>query len=188
MSDAPAERSDRDLLLALQAGDETALDGLIDVFGQRVRSFLGHLVGSSGWADDLTQETFVRIYERAEQYRVEHEVSVWVFRIARNLALDLLRREKVRRRVQSIETEGRLPDVGPGPLAELERREFEELMTQSIAKLPETFRSVFVLRDVEQLSYEEIAAVLEISPKTVSSRLHRARCILRDELQEYLES
>ena len=177
-----------------ESADETALDELIARYGGRVKTYLAHLLRDPTWADDLTQEVFLRVYERANTYDPRWSFSVWLFRIARNLAVDLLRREKVHRRTVESVKEGVTPaPEGPpsedtaSPLQRLERRELNEQFQRALRRLPEVFRSVFVLKEIEGMSYEEIATVIGAPVKTVSSRLHRARGHLRRLLSPYLE-
>lgn len=153
-----------------------AVEALVARHGDRLCSFLTRLVRDPAWAEDLTQETLLRALREPDQYDPQWPLCTWLFRIGRNLALDLLRREMARsardRRAHAA-TEA-LPAV-----VTAEHQEFQAALEQALQQLPEGFRTVFVLRDGENLTYEEIAAVLGIPVKTVSSRLHRARQQLR---------
>ncbi len=176
---------DAALVAMLASGEDAALDELIRRHGDRLCSYLARLVRDGSWADDLLQEVFVRVLDAARSYDGTWPVRVWLFGIARNLAVDWLRREGLR--------QSRLRNVAPAESAPsaaraVEQREFQDALADAIELLPEGFRSVFLLREQEGLSYEEIAAVLRISAKTVSSRLHRARLFLRDRMKRYWAS
>ncbi len=181
-----AARSDTDLMAELVAGDDRALDELIHRYGARVRTYLGFVVRDDAWADDLTQEVFIRVHDRARSYDPRWPVVVWLLRISRNLAIDLLRREEVRERAVDPR---KLRQRRAAPTADVvERREFYSRLHSALAVLPEAFRSVFVLRELDNLSYEAIAAITNTSTKTVSTRLHRARARLRTLLAPYLDA
>jgi RNA polymerase sigma-70 factor (ECF subfamily) len=187
--------SDAELMQLLVHGDDRALMPLIDRYGSRVRTYLGHVTRDGSWADDLTQEVFVRVFESAGSFDPRFAFQVWVFRIARNLAVDLLRRQTTQRKLRdtleerAAETERQsiVRRAASSPLQGLVEVEFAEHFERALKRLPEIFRTVFVLREVEGLAYEEIAEVVDASPKTVSTRLHRARLQLRKLLAGYLD-
>ena len=176
-----------DALFARAAGNEpAAVDAFVARFADRLCSYVVRIVRDGAWADDLVQETLVRVLHDAHRYDARWPVQVWLFRIARNLALDLLRREGSHsRHVDELRAPGAAP-LAPAAVTTAEHREFQSALEEALQRVPESFRTVFLLRDGEGLSYEEIAAVLGISVKTVSSRLHRARMQLRTLLQEHL--
>lgn len=174
---------DETLLDRAARGEDAAVDAFVDRFGDRLCSFLVRLVRDRAWADDLVQEVLVRALHEAHRYDPEWPVVVWLFGIARHLGLDLLRREGGQRRRASNLTR---PEPAPAAVTTAEHREFQIALEAALQQLPEEYRSVFLLRDGESLSYEAIGEVLGISPKTVSSRLHRARRALRAALQEHL--
>lgn len=186
---------DAELMQLLVHGEDRALVPLVDRYGSRVRTYLGHVTRDGTWADDLTQEVFVRVYESAATYDPRFAFQVWIFRIARNLSVDLLRRQSTQRKLK-VALEERVAEgerqairqrAASSPLQGLVDLEFAEHFERALKRLPEIFRSVFVLREVEGLSYEEIAEVVDASPKTVSTRLHRARLQLRKHLAPYLD-
>jgi RNA polymerase sigma-70 factor (ECF subfamily) len=177
---------DTTLMARLSEGDGAALDAVVARHAGRVRSYLAHLLDDSGWADDLTQEVFVRVHTRARSYDGRWPLLVWLLRIARNLAVDLVRRERVAGR-GSARGEIDSPIDHHTPLAAAEASEFRTALRRALAQLPEPLRTVFVLREIELLDYDEIAAVLGVPAKTVSTRLHRARTRLRTLLASHLE-
>jgi len=176
-----------DALLARAArGEAAATDAFVERFGDRLCSFLVRIVHDCQWADDLAQEVLVRALRDAHRFDPAWPVGVWLFRIGRNLALDLLRREGAHR--ARLDRLGALSQANsPAAVTTAEQREFQVALEAELLRLPEEFRTVFLLREREGLRYEEIGAVLSISPKTVSSRLHRARQQLRSRLREFFE-
>ena len=172
-------------LIARAASEEAgAVEELVDRFGDRLCSYLMRIVRDRAWAEDLAQEVFLRALQQAHRYDENWPVQVWLFRIARNLALDLLRSEAGHRTRAQTQP---MPIDAPAAITTAEHREFQIALEAALQELPEEFRSVFLLREGECLSYDAIGEVLGISIKTVSSRLHRARQQLRAVLQPHLE-
>ncbi len=147
-------------------------------------------------AVELTQETFLRVYANIARYRATFHFSTYIYRIATNLAISELRQRRRRKLVSLFtpwshhedeeETRLDIPDERPLQDADLIERERQAAVGRAIQTLPEKYRAALVLRDVEGLSYEEIASVLNISEGTVKSRINRARGLLRDKLRAYL--
>lgn len=187
--------NDAELMELLVHGEDRALMPLVDRYGGRVRTYLGHITRDGSWADDLTQEVFVRVFESAASFDPRFAFQVWIFRIARNLSVDLLRRQSTQKKMKEALTEQAQEGerqalhrhASTSPLQGLVDVEFAEHFERALKRLPEIFRSVFVLREVEGLAYEEIAEVVGATPKTVSTRLHRARLQLRKLLAPYLD-
>lgn len=141
------------------------------------------LLGDREQAMDVAQDTVLKLIRSPDRYDGTRPLTPWVAAVVRNLVVDLVRRRKVRR-ADSLETllaEERIevPDGGDSPLAQAERRELQDRVARAVQGLPPAFREVVVLRDYQDLSYEEIAGVIGIPRGTVMSRLHRARCQLR---------
>ncbi|MCB9878904.1 MAG: sigma-70 family RNA polymerase sigma factor [Planctomycetes bacterium] len=153
-----------------------AVEELVARHADRLCSFLVRIVRDSAWAEDLTQETLLRALQESTSYDARWPLRTWLFRIARNLALDHLRREGA---LRARDRDPRDATFAPAAVVTAEHQEFQAALELALQQLPEEFRTVFVLRDGEGLTYDEIAAVLGISAKTVSSRLHRARTQLR---------
>ncbi|MFO1078387.1 MAG: sigma-70 family RNA polymerase sigma factor [Planctomycetota bacterium] len=187
--DVPIDASDRfrdvdDAALLRFAAQRApgAVEALVARHGDRVCSFLARIVRDPAWAEDLTQDTLLRALAEADRFDARWPLRTWLLRIARNLAVDLLRREQARRPRRGRPCE----EAAPAAAVTAEHREFQVALERALQQLPEEFRTVFVLRDGENLAYDEIAAVLGISVKTVSSRLHRARQRLRELLARHL--
>ncbi|MCP3916791.1 MAG: sigma-70 family RNA polymerase sigma factor [bacterium] len=186
--------ADEVVLAAVAAGKPHAFDVLVARWGPRVAAYLRHVVGEPAWVEDLTQEVFVKVHDHLHERESGASFAVWLFRIARNTALDFERRRQLHVRALESARKGRGPLARllvqrrpPTPLAMLESREFSVALELALAELPEPQRTVFLLREHEGLSYEEIAAVVGCPAKTVSTRLARARTCLRKQLAAYLE-
>lgn len=155
----------------------------------RVYNLLLRIVTDREAASDLTQDTFVRAYQAWGTFRGDSQAYTWLFRIAVNLArnyLDRLGRDRRRRQSLPEDEADPLPDGGPGPDGRVENRELGELLAQELTALRPDQREIIVLRDVQGLSYEEIAEVLGCTVAAVKSKLFRARSVLRRRLSSYM--
>ncbi len=167
------EREDRRLLERVSRGDEAALRGLYDRFGERILRYVYTLLHNRHLAEEVVQETMVAAWNGAGRFGGRSKVSTWLFGIARHRAMDLLRRE--------IRGE-RVPDVVltiPDPAPAVERREH---VLSALSGLPDDQREVVFLTFYEGLSYKEIAATLEIPEGTVKSRMYHAKRKLAEAL------
>jgi len=158
-----------------QRGEVAAFSELVARHQDRIYRFLVRLTRSPDDARDLTQETFIHAWEALERWRPEARFTTWLFQIARNQALDLLRRNRRTEFVALEDDDASLPCPAPTPEAALETRQRFHGMERALARLPTEHREILLLREIEALPYEEIAAVLDISLGTVKSRLARAR-------------
>lgn len=151
------------------------------VFGVAFR-----MLGRRAEAEELAQEVFLRVHRAIADFRGDAKLSTWLYAIASRLCLNRLASGERRVVREGEETLTRLASGRPGPGDELERSELEAALHRAIAELPEERRIVVVLRDLEGLAYEEIAAALELELGTVRSRLHRARMDLKAKLERFL--
>ena len=187
-----------DVALATQAkqGDKSAFTELVNRYAQRVFRVARHITKNDQDAEDVLQDTFLKAYSRLEQFEGHSKFYTWVVRIAVNEALMRMRRGKNRITLsldQELETKDGaikrdLPADTEDPEESLSRTELRDGLTQAIDGLSETYRPVFVLRDVEGLSTEETAEMLDLSISAVKSRLLRARLQLRQKLQRFLKN
>lgn len=179
--------SDGQLLAAARAGDRHAFAALVDRYKDPLVSFLTRLTGRPDAADDLAQESFVRLYERAGAYREQGRLKAYLFRIAMNL----LRSSERQRRRRELLRAAFLPTNGhrtPAPQsARLLQSELRDKLARAIAELPLRYRTPFVLREVEGWSYRQICDAIGCREGTVKSRIHRGRRMLRERLTPYLE-
>ena len=170
----------------LRAGDAPAFEELVMTYQHRVFGVALRMLGNAAEAEEVAQEAFVRAHRALGDFRGDAKLSTWLYAITSRLCLNRLATGERRLTRQGEEALLRLSDAGPRPDAALERRELESALGRAIAELPEDRRIVVVLRDIEGLSYEEIAQVLEIELGTVRSRLHRARADLKEKLERFL--
>jgi len=182
-----------DLIEASQAGNSQAQEELINIYASAVHNLIFSIVGDRNVVEDLAQETFLRMLISINNYKFQAPFRAWLFRIAINLCRDHFRRKKVRAIVSrffynpSTEAEQEFIDHSQNPLKELDRKEKAEILRAAIVELPVSLRTVITLRDLQELSYEEIAQTLDWKMGTVKSRLFRARQELAKKLIPRLE-
>ena len=170
----------------LRAGDAIAFEELVITYQHRVFGVALRMLGNAAEAEEVAQEAFVRAHRALGDFRGDAKLSTWLYAITSRLCLNRLASGERRLARQGEDTLLRLSDAAPRPDAALERRELETALGRAIADLAEDGRIVVVLRDLEGLSYEEIAQVLELPLGTVRSRLHRARADLKAKLERFL--
>ena len=176
-----------DYIAAAQNGDRVALGKIIDIYAEPIHSFIYHTIGRSIEVEDLAQDTFVKMITNIQQYRPTAPFRAWLFRIALNVCRDHLRKKKVRRIMSSLlpdkwEEEMDIKSPGPTPDKEADTKDYLEQLNIIVSKLPENLRTVFLMRDVQDMSYEEISAALNWQMGTVKSRLNRARTLIAQKI------
>ena len=181
---------DAEVVRRCLAGDERAYRDLVRRYQRPVFSVLMRVVRRAEDAEDLTQETFVRVFKALARYDTERPFSSWIFTIASRLAIDHLRRRRVPTVSLQVQEPGsheeRTMDVeDPGPLPDevTSNREEERNTQEIIDSLPEHYRIVVLLRHQQDLSYDEIAEALKLPLGTVKARIHRARALLKHRVQ-----
>ncbi len=180
-------------LLALQQRDPSAFRQLVETYSQRIYNLGLKMLGDPDLAEDILQETFVNAYRAIDRFEGRAHISTWLYRIAHNVVLMRLRKEKRTPDIQSLEDDvdlDTLPTAGQwqdAPERRLLQEELLQKMDDALADLSEGLRMVFVLRDIDGLSTAETAQVLDLSETAVKSRLHRARLALRNKLAPYLQ-
>lgn len=183
------------LVNAAKAGDVSAFEQLVKKYDRNVFRIAQHITHSREDAEDVVQEAFLKAYTNLEQFQGNSKFYTWLVRIAVNEALMKLRRRKPERTVsldEDVKTEEdsvprEVADWSPNPEQLYNQAELRDILSRTIQGLPPTFRTVFVLRDVEGLSTEETAEALELSVPAVKSRLLRARLQLRERLNRYFQ-
>jgi len=169
------------LIERIKQGDEMALASLMKIYKDRVVNFLYHSLGDYERAVELAQETFIRVYFRAHQYRPVGPVSAWIFTIASNLAKSEAKKRRKANLVSLEEVASELRSEGIGydpPAASLSRH-----LEQALNELPAHYRLPLLLKDLEGFSQEEIARMLGRPIGTIKARISRARHILRRRLE-----
>jgi RNA polymerase sigma-70 factor (ECF subfamily) len=172
---------DRELIARVRAGDPVAERALYDAHVDRVYRLSYRMAGDDDLARDFTQETFVRAFERLDTFRGEAALSTWLHSIATSVALNGLRKVKrFRQREADLEEADGISAGRPRAEPDLKRR-----LAMAIDALPEGYRTVFLLHDVEGYTHEEIGAALAIESGTSKAQLSRARAKLRDALADF---
>ncbi|HYA16615.1 MAG TPA: sigma-70 family RNA polymerase sigma factor [Bryobacteraceae bacterium] len=197
------ERSGREyeaeLARGLMAGEAGAFDRFVGYFGGKIFHYSRLMCGHREDAEEVAQETLLKVFESAEQLREPERVKSWIFRIARNECL-MKRRKSVFAPVHELSLDELMPArTGDGdemrmeiadwrslPDARTLQSEMRQQLEAAIRALPEAYRSVLLLRDVEELSTEETGQILDLTGDVVRTRLHRARLAVRRSLDAYL--
>ena len=179
--------SDKELILRFQQGDELAYVELVNRYRNRLINFVFRFVGTKEESEDIVQDTFVKLFEKKDYYRPISEFSTWIFTIASNLAKTELRKRK-RRKTSSLSDlglENKDFDVPVKDTTDEETLdEFADSQIQdAIQSLQIHFRTALILRDIEELSYEEISKILDVPLGTIKSRINRARLQLQEKLK-----
>jgi len=186
---SPHQYTDEELIAQFQAGNEHAYLDIVERFKDRLFSFIYRFVGDTDLAEDLVQDTLVKVYTHKHSYREIAKFSTWIYTIAGNLARTELRKRR-RRATFSMSTLGlggkelELPSTDYAPTKIHEGVETEENIGRALGSLPLHFRTVVILRDVQELSYDEISKIMQIPLGTVKSRVNRARLRLQEILMK----
>jgi RNA polymerase sigma-70 factor (ECF subfamily) len=186
------------LVARLIARDEAAFNALVRAYERRVFALLVRMIGSRAEAEDLAQEVFVQVFKAIGSFRGESKLSTWIYRIAVNLSKNRskylrLRRTDRQEQLETLDERAPLADARHGNVAPVERpdeviagHQLERIVQAAILELEPTFRECLVLRDIEDLSYDEIAAITSLPEGTVKSRIHRARMQLKEIVERAL--
>jgi RNA polymerase sigma-70 factor (ECF subfamily) len=181
-----AQDSDGDLVWRFKGGDRSAFNQLVLKYRNRVMGIATRMLGDRVEAEDLAQDVFVKVYHGLQGFQGKSLFSTWLYRVTANSCLN--HRKKRKREVQVIEAiddPDPIPSDGASnPHTLLEEKELSAFLEKAIGALPEEQRMVLILRDIEGLSYEEIADSLGLEMGTVRSRLHRARMLVQASIKE----
>ena len=190
--------TDQEVVELARKGEEVAYRELLRRYQRPVFSLIYRMVRDRELAEDLSQETFVKVLNALDRYRPEYKFSSWVFKIANNAAIDHLRRKEL----DTLSLEGgpdattperveatalQLGDQTESPLDELEARELGSTIEKAIGNLRPEYRSCIILRHVEGRPYDEIAGILDLPLGTVKTYIHRARAELKECLEGLLD-
>ena len=175
---------DGDVVAAFLTGEERAFQELVTRYQSRLLNFISHTIGDREKAEDLVQEVFIRVYRHIGRFDRSKKFSTWIYTIASNLAKNELRNrsrnplvlfQTIKKNWQDDDRPLQFEDLNSRPDDLYRKRHLRELVEESVAKLPAHHREVFVLRELEGKSYEEIAEITSTNLGTVKSRLNRAR-------------
>ena len=190
LSDLP----DEDLMEKIVEGNELAFELLVKRYQAKITNLVHRFIYDRDRAAEISQEVFLRVYLHRKRYRRSGRFSTWIYTIAVNLSKNELRRKSRLRGVTSLDNllevagdaGAYLADKEPGPDQQTHRHKVEETVMAAIQQLPPKYREVILLRDIQQLTYEEIEQVLNIPGGTVRSRINRARSALKQILEPVL--
>ena len=177
---ARGNESDEVLMVRVAEGDVDAYETLYERYKNRVLTFVYRYVGDREWAEDLTQEVFLKIYRAPRAFDPRNRFMTWLFTVARNVSIDHLRRKKPIANMSSVTEADEAPPelssiIEGGPVDSALLNELETKLNEVLLTLSPKLREVFILCAMQGLSYEEVASIVGCPAKTVSSRLARAR-------------
>lgn len=180
---------DKEVIERVLGGDNDAFGLLVEKYQTKVYNLTLRMSGNEDDAFDLSQESFLRAWKNLGSFQFESAFSTWLFRLSSNICLDFLRAKKRRAAVsltmvsdEDEETQLDLPDAGPTPEEAALAAEDRQILMQAINSLPADQRQIITLRAINDLSYTQIAQILNVQEGTVKSRLSRARTALRNKL------
>lgn len=179
-----AKSIDHGLMRRVQQDDYAAFEELVARYKGRLVNILCRMLSDQNEAEDLVQETFLRVWTHRQDYDFSFCLSTWIYTIALNLARNELRKRRKFKFFSLLELSDKgveIPDPKLGP------SELGHLLQGAISRLPIRYKEAFLLRDVQELPYEEVAQILGVPLGTVKSRVNRARAVLKDELKPRLE-
>jgi RNA polymerase sigma-70 factor (ECF subfamily) len=182
------------LLERIRSGDQSGFEILVRQHADKVTSLAWRLLGQREEAEDLTQEAFLRLYRALPKFRGESRVSTWLYRTVTRLAIDQLRRERLKRRLfftrhheDDLDPIDLASDPRDNPARSLHDKQSMRRLRTALARLSPRQRAIFILRHYEGLPLREIGAMLDLQEGTVKSHLHRAVTVLRGELADFYE-
>ena len=175
--------NERELIARLQKRDEAAFEELIRQYEKKVYTLCFRMCGNSEDAEEAAQDAFLALWRGIDRFRQESSLSTWIYRLATNACIDTLRRRKKQSGSVSLDDEELFVDAvdtSPQPQETVEHREARKLLQEGLSALPEEYRKVLILREIEGLSYTEIAECASLELGTVKSRISRGRSLLRN--------
>jgi RNA polymerase sigma-70 factor (ECF subfamily) len=179
--------TDEDLVAAFQDGNAAAFDELVARWDRKIHGAIYRIVGADDDARDLCQEAFLKAYRGLGTFKREARFSSWLYQIALNVCRDRIRRRRGKTPLSLDEVEdardGGLATAAPSPLDLVEARDLRHLVAEAMAKLRAEEREVVILKEYQELTFPEIAEVLDVPLSTVKTRLYRGLALLRHELE-----
>lgn len=180
--------TDEELIRRFQAGDEAAFEEIVYRYSDRLMNFAYRFVLNREESEDIVQDTFLKVYQNRHAYREIAKFSTWIYTITGNLAKTVLRKRRNRKlfffsRLGPEYKDMDFPSKDRKPENKIEGQFDERIIQRAIKKLPEHFRTAIILRDIQELSYEEISNIINAPLGTVKSRINRARLRLQEDLK-----
>ena len=192
----PQDPADEEILSRFHSGDRNAVGDLADRYASALYGFGLRMCGNSQDAQDMVQDTFLNVIRYLKGFRGEAKLKNWLFKLASSACIKKRRGKNRPDRELSLEElrpgdgdgpPSEPPDWSQSPVEELLNEELRAHLAEAVGRLPQKYRLVFVLRDLEGFGTQETADMLNIKPQAVKTRLHRARAFLRKELAEYYQ-
>lgn len=184
------ERTEQRIIQRAKKGDRGAFAELVDLYKDKIYHISYRMLGNKQEAEDVAQETFLRVYANLDNYDPQYKFSTWIYRIASNLSIDHIRKRK---QTLSLDAEvagsdgmdwhDRFADMGKGPEEEVLTDELQEEVQGAIMSLNPNYRAVMILRYIEDLSLQEISEAIALPISTIKTRIHRGREALRKKLR-----
>jgi RNA polymerase sigma-70 factor (ECF subfamily) len=173
-----------------KSGDRDAFAELVDLYKDKVYHVSYRMLGNRQEAEDVAQETFLRVYANLDNYDPQYKFSTWIYRIASNLSIDIIRKRKKNLSLDAeitgadgMDWHDRLADASKGPEEEVLTDELQEEVQGAIMGLNPKYRAVMLLRYLEDLSLQEISEIVQLPISTIKTRIHRGREALRKKLR-----
>tara|TARA_B100000508_G_C11409604_1_gene252579 strand:+ start:159 stop:740 length:582 start_codon:yes stop_codon:yes gene_type:complete len=180
--------SDEELMKRFQNGDENAYIELVNRYRDKILNFIFNYVRDFEISEDITQDTMIKLYQKKHYYKEIAKLSTWLYTIAKNLANTELRRRKIRKTIilSHISKDDKpydIPSDQPGTHQEIESEITSKIIRNAIDQLTDKFKTVIILRDIQELSYEDISSIVGVPIGTIKSRINRARLQLQADLK-----
>lgn len=182
------------LLQKSKAGDRLAFAELVEIYKDKINSLAYRMLGNAQDAEDITQETFMRIYANLHRYDEQYKISTWIYRIANNLCIDKIRKRRVRSNQFSLDAEitgtdgldlyNTMRDTDPLPEQQVIQYELQDRIREAMLSLTPKYRTIMILRYLEDLSLQEISEIVGLPVATVKTRVHRGREALRKRIKD----
>jgi RNA polymerase sigma factor (sigma-70 family) len=183
-------QSDALVIAQARRGEESAFAELLHRYRAPVFNLCLRMLKNRDDAEDVAQDVFIKVFAMLDRYDERYAFRSWLFKITANQCIDFIRKNRVKMlsldepvQYRGEEIERQFPDEGDSPDDALESKELGHLLLSITAELPPHYRSMIVLRHQEQLSYEEIAQIMDLPLGTVKARIHRARAMMKEKLQ-----
>lgn len=178
------KQSDYRLMERVKNGDMVAFNQIVEKYKNRLMNVIFRMVQGTEEAEDIVQETFLRVYQHRDSFDFRHCFSTWLYTIALNLARNELRKRKRFKFFDIFDMQGKESEIS----VEMQLpSNLPEVLEKAVGNLPEKYKMAFMLRDIQELPYEEVAQIMNIPLGTVKSRVNRARALLRDKLKPRME-
>ena len=188
-------KTDTELVKGVMNGEESCFVELVEKYGSKVVNLAMRITRNQEDAEDVLQEVFITVFKKLESFQHKAQFSSWLYRVAMNSSFMKIRSRNRRRTVSIEDVEPTIKHNWVGTRTEMydvdfmsSRHELRAAIEAAVEKLPEDYRAIFILRDIDGLSNEAVGKVLQLSVPAVKSRLHRSRLMMRQELKEHYDA